>query len=457
MRSVSLVKATAKSVLGDYEHSVEILDPHGFAIIYGPNGVGKTKFLEIIHATVQFDTAMLQKLPFQEASLLYSDETVLTVVRTPSVGSTGSGDHTPATKASRYSLLFTIESPREGSTSWDAEGPSLEQWLLEDTTWRPFSDDLWEDVRDGELADLNDLRQRYSGPDSVKQEVPERFQDLRTQVGSFLIETQRLRTASHSRQTIRVARGMSRVSHASQSRIVQQADRMRELINDAQTEHSRITQQLDRTFPNRVLEKVELSESSAEPASPDADEIIRARYNEQNNVRSRLGRISSVSLEDELSLPDGTLEPWARQMLSLYLTDADEKLQPLEQIINSRLLHKSLQITANQGFQVRRDPAEKERVRQDDLIPLDALSSGEQHEVILMFDLLFKVPAGSVVLIDEPEISLHVAWQLAFIPDVQQIAELVGFKFIVATHSPQIINDSWHLAKRLGPEEAVFE
>ena len=74
-----------------------------------------------------------------------------------------------------------------------------------------------------------------------------------------------------------------------------------------------------------------------------------------------------------------------------------------------------------------------------------------------MIDLLFNVPKGAIVLIDEPEISLHVAWQILFISDVKQIAELVGFKFIVATHSPQIINDQWNRARRLGPEGASFD
>ena len=61
------------------------------------------------------------------------------------------------------------------------------------------------------------------------------------------------------------------------------------------------------------------------------------------------------------------------------------------------------------------------------------------------------------MFIDEPEISLHVAWQLRFIPDVLKIAKLVGFRFIVATHSPQIINGMWDNAVGLGSESGEFE
>ena len=38
----------------------------------------------------------------------------------------------------------------------------------------------------------------------------------------------------------------------------------------------------------------------------------------------------------------------------------------------------------------------------------------KKHEIVIMYGLLFGVRKGSIVLIDEPEISLHVAWQLHF-------------------------------------------
>jgi predicted ATPase len=66
------------------------------------------------------------------------------------------------------------------------------------------------------------------------------------------------------------------------------------------------------------------------------------------------------------------------------------------------------------------------------------------------------VPEDALVLIDEPEISLHVGWQVAFIPDIQRIAEIRGLRFIVATHSPQIINGEWNKAVRLGPSDSDF-
>lgn len=84
------------------------------------------------------------------------------------------------------------------------------------------------------------------------------------------------------------------------------------------------------------------------------------------------------------------------------------------------------------------------------------LSSGEQHELVLLYELLFKVGRDSLILLDEPELSLHVVWQQQFLDELQQIAELSGFNVIIATHSPQIIHDRWDLTVELtGPENAA--
>lgn len=76
---------------------------------------------------------------------------------------------------------------------------------------------------------------------------------------------------------------------------------------------------------------------------------------------------------------------------------------------------------------------------------LTELSSGEQHEVVLLSELLFKATENSLVLIDEPEISLHVVWQKEFLNDIKEIIVLKNIDIVIATHSPQIINERWDL------------
>jgi predicted ATP-binding protein involved in virulence len=62
------------------------------------------------------------------------------------------------------------------------------------------------------------------------------------------------------------------------------------------------------------------------------------------------------------------------------------------------------------------------------------------------------VTPNSLILIDEPELSLHILWQQEFLRDLEEIIKIAGLDFLIATHSPQIIHDRWDLAVELeGP------
>ena len=80
------------------------------------------------------------------------------------------------------------------------------------------------------------------------------------------------------------------------------------------------------------------------------------------------------------------------------------------------------------------------------------LSSGEQH-LFLIFCALLGSADNSLVLLDEPEISLHVAWQQKFLQDLQAIMALRPIDVLIATHSPLIIRDHWDLTVDLGGHE----
>jgi len=67
----------------------------------------------------------------------------------------------------------------------------------------------------------------------------------------------------------------------------------------------------------------------------------------------------------------------------------------------------------------------------------------------MFYELLFKVRKDSLILIDEPEITLHVAWQEEFLRDLQEMTRLSSFDVLIATHSPLIISDRWDLTVEL--------
>lgn len=440
-----LVSASVSKMLGEYDHRVKISPEGKFSIIYGPNGVGKTKFLEAIHAVSHLRGYTISRLPINSVTLEYADGSTLTATRSNAVS------QAEETEETETKVRFLLETPGYDPLAWDFVDIELPPFVQR--RFKRISDDQWIDENQGEMVSLAELKARFgrlSKHDKEFPNPPTRMTDFLAELPTFLIETQRLRN-DHLRTHARPTRDRpAKENERYNSRIVEQSNKIRSLLNEAQTENSRITQRKDRDFPNRVLRNVR--------ESPTLDpEIVRERFEEQESFRRRLGNIVEIESQVPLALPEGVLEPWALSLLELYLEDSDSKLQPfedllhrielLEDIINSRLLNKKIKVSDKVGLEV--FDARTKRG-----IGLDDLSSGEQHEIILMIDLLFHVPSGAVVLIDEPEISLHVGWQLAFIPDVKRIADLVDFRFIVATHSPQIINDQWDLAVRLGPEGA---
>lgn len=85
----------------------------------------------------------------------------------------------------------------------------------------------------------------------------------------------------------------------------------------------------------------------------------------------------------------------------------------------------------------------------DRRIPLDRLSSGERHSVVLFCRLILEPDAGDVILIDEPELSFHINWQRQFIDEVLEILQITGATGIVATHSPNIVGEHFDSLIRL--------
>lgn len=80
----------------------------------------------------------------------------------------------------------------------------------------------------------------------------------------------------------------------------------------------------------------------------------------------------------------------------------------------------------------------------NDITLFHELSSGEQQLLTLAIKLVANGNAKSVMLIDEPEISLHVSWQKALPAMFEMISTQIGCAIVVATHSPVIIASALH-------------
>jgi len=75
-------------------------------------------------------------------------------------------------------------------------------------------------------------------------------------------------------------------------------------------------------------------------------------------------------------------------------------------------------------------------------LQFDELSTGEQQLFLRALNLKMMDLKNSIILIDEPEISLHPNWQNHILRVYQNIAKVGNNQLIIATHSPQIISST---------------
>lgn len=72
----------------------------------------------------------------------------------------------------------------------------------------------------------------------------------------------------------------------------------------------------------------------------------------------------------------------------------------------------------------------------------DESSSGEKHILYAFLSIARYIKNNSLILIDEPEISLHPNWQMLYISFLKRLfKEQMSCHFILASHSPYLVSD----------------
>jgi predicted ATP-binding protein involved in virulence len=82
------------------------------------------------------------------------------------------------------------------------------------------------------------------------------------------------------------------------------------------------------------------------------------------------------------------------------------------------------------------------RNKKDEVFSIDSISTGEKTLLSKVLYLYLKEIKDSVVLIDEPELSLHPAWQNRVLKLYENFAKDNNCQIIIATHSPLIIGNA---------------
>jgi predicted ATP-binding protein involved in virulence len=441
-------KISVTGLFGIFDHVIPLNMNERITIIHGPNGFGKTAMLRMLNGFFNSRYSVFRTIPFSSFQVELDNGSSVEVVK--------ASDTSENTKSN---ITFNLYEPNSEKVFFLLKGtnnlPDLDFPidLLDDIIpeLRRVGSKLWRYLATGETLSLNEVIDRFEDiiPSKLKsREEPEWLENLKNNINVRLIESQRLLNFVPSRSSRLYSGAPSMLPTVSAY-----SDELAQLIQSKLAEYGTTSQSLDRTFPARVVQQ--------QPSPDLTDEQLRHQLNELEETRSRL---IEVGLLDKDENSDFQIQPQAidestKNILSVYVEDVEKKLnvfneiaskiELLRRIINNKFAYsyKEMNFNKEKGF-VFKTLYNPSFSNLETLSPTD-LSSGEQHELVLLYELLFKVKPDSLVLIDEPELSLHVGWQVQFLKDLQEITRLADLDVLMATHSPDIIQDRWNLTVEL--------
>ena len=430
-----------KKLFGLYDHCVNLFLRDRVTIIHGPNGVGKTTLLRLLHGIFSQDFALLLSTPFDSIDVKLDDGSSLQVARNKEPQSEEERDGRPWGQVSiTYSEGEQVSPPQGFIIS--ASDLDFEKWASQHESNVPWIHRMgggrWLDQRTDSVLTSYELWVAHtfeSGDRSLgmaKSTIPANYVRLVKSVNTYLVEAQRLvrvTPPSKKRWT-----GFNTLSVT--SAVAYDAQDLVTRVTDSFTEYGRISQSLDQTFPQRLFEYRSALSNDEIAESIKSIELERAR------LRS-VGILDEVApYPFDISKIDAA-DPARLSAISLYITDSKLKLEVLSKLaarvdpmlksINSKFRNKRLQLDRDRGLVAKINGG-------GDLKP-DQLSSGEQHEIVLLYNLLFRISANTLVLIDEPELSLHIEWQRRVLPELLEITANAGIDALIATHSPSIVGE----------------
>lgn len=423
---VRVVEIGVKGLFGLYDHTVKLKDER-ITIIHGPNGVGKTVFLRLINLVLHSKFVELVSFNFSEFYVLLSNRYKLCIFKenkdTTSVFSlmiAYDDDSIFTTNTSGFFDFNKINPDQISKLNFELKTELINNISRVKTDAKIFANypfDIQPLYQTTALTSQQWLELWFV---IIKNLFPI-FESLKV----WFISVDRLVWDGSNKPTIYVC-----------------AEDLAHVIGKALADYGKNSNKLEQSFPSRLIDAID---------SYTSIENIASTFKEINIQRNRYHNINLLDLSKEVESFDikrlEDLSILKLATMELYASDTKEKLNTLDLIarkietflilINSKFKNKRVIIDQKNGFCIR------------DLygnnLDLASLSTGEQHLCILLYELIFGADPEQLVLIDEPELSMHISWQRDFVDDLLKIIELNPIDVILATHSPSIINDHSNL------------
>jgi ABC-type transport system involved in cytochrome c biogenesis ATPase subunit len=393
---MKLSRIKMENLFGQFNYDIKLNQEEGITILTGPNGYGKTTILKIIWGLFNQDFDYIRSVPFKEIGLNLDNGQAICI-----------------TKEFEQGIRVTQNGGTRITHDNAKRGINITKLCFK-------------------LTDKNAACEffEFSGAKAGKEQTL--VLKLLESIKVYFIRDQRLAYAAQAEYDGTFSHDGT-IKHdgvAVLNTIDQLSRNLVELISQVKSEENKLALNLADSFPDRLLKY----------GQPLPYDVFEKRFEALFQKQQRLQAYSITPGVFTRSEYEGENQ----RVLSVYLEDYerktalyDELLKKLDlflSILNGKeLVNKTITVNAKDGFSF--------VTSKGGLLLLDALSSGEQNEIILLYELLFNAPSHSLVLIDEPETSMHVTWQLDFLHDIESIAKISGLSFIIATHSPDLIND----------------
>lgn len=442
---------SVNDLFGIFNHIIPLNTNERITIIHSPNGFGKTAMLRLLNGFFNSRYSVFHTIPFTKFRVDFSDGSSVEVIKQLDISEK---------KKNKDSITFDFYKNNSSKESFSFEvdrnqpDSSFSIDIIDEVVpeLRRIGTKAWRYLPTGENLSLNEVLERFEDvlPMGRLRGEPEWLEKLKSSINIRLIESQRLLNFTSSNRSTRL---YPNTNSSMLPTVSAYSEEIAQLIQSKLSEYGTTSQSLDRTFPARVVKQ--------SPAHDLTDEQLRYQLNELEYKRSRLIEVGLLDKDDnsDFQIQPQEIDSSTKNMLSVYVEDVEKKLSVfseiankidlLRRIINSKFAYsyKEMNFSKEKGF-IFKTLYPHSLSNKGTLSPKD-LSSGEQHELVLLYELLFKVKSNSLVLIDEPELSLHVGWQSQFLEDLKEIADLVNLDVLMATHSPDIIQGRWDLTVEL--------
>lgn len=415
-----------KGLFGKFDYNI-IFKEDRLTILTGPNGYGKSTILRIINNLSKGVQGFIRLMStnFSSIKLCFDDKTY-EITRTKDRFEINGKDIKKSIQRIAEDLI--------GSRLYRDIDDELMYFRKDDSYLKSYNiiQLLSAKLEDVSLEDVKllDYGERIL---SKNKDVYGLITEIKEKIGEiYFIKEQRLIQPQKKTEKNRIKREIVEV-------ITEIPVKLREKILDVAASYSQISTQLDSSYPSRLLRN--------QTIITEEEFILK---NEE--TKTKYNKLREYDLTPEQPIDEMNYKEEFSKALSVYFDDFKNKYSVFEplvnqldiytDIINNRLSFKKIQIKKDIGLSVVNDKGEN--------IELSQLSSGEQQEIVLFYELIFEASKGCWLLIDEPEISLHIAWQRMFTHDLIKVSDYKKFHIIIATHSPQIIDNRWNNQIDLG-------